>query len=60
MPTWKEEFHRLSEIEREAIAEWLKNGHASNAVVNAKETTNALLIKYQSAGCPAHDEEMPG
>ena len=59
MPTWREEFQRLSEIEREAIAEWQTNGQASNAVINAKEATSALLRRYQQHGNPAHDTPMP-
>lgn len=59
MTTWKEEFARLSEIERTAIENWKANPNACDAVINAKEATNALLRKYKRAGCPAHDAEMP-
>ena len=59
MATWNEEFARLSEIEGNAVDEWKANPHAANAVINAKEATNALLIRYQQAGCPPHDTEIP-
>lgn len=59
MPTWRHEFERLSEIEREAIAEWQRNRHASNAVIDAKDAAKAFLIRYQQAGCPPHESEMP-
>jgi len=59
MTTWKEEFARLSEIERTAIESWKANPNACDAVISAKEATNALLRRYERAGCPAHDAEMP-
>ena len=59
MTTWKEEFARLSEIERTAIESWKANRNACDAVISAKEATNTLLRKYKQAGCPAHDAEMP-
>lgn len=57
--TWKEEFARLSEIERTAIAKWKANRSACDDVIKAKEATNALLREYKRAGCPAHDAKMP-
>jgi hypothetical protein len=57
--TWQEEFLRLSEIERTAIENWKANPNTCDAVINAKEATNALLRKYKRAGCPAHDAQMP-
>ena len=62
MATWREKFARLSQIEEKAMDEWKGNANAntSNAVINAKEATNAFLIRYQSAGCPPHKTEMPG
>ena len=58
MATWREEFQRLSVIEREEIEKWTAGERNSNALINAKEATNAFLIKYQAAGCPAHNQEM--
>jgi hypothetical protein len=59
MATYREEFARLSEIEREAIEEWQVNGQASNRVINAKEAINAFLTRYMRDNCPPHDTEMP-
>ena len=59
MATWREEFKRLSDIEREAIEKWIAGEINSNAVINAAEATKALLIRYMATGEPDRDEEMP-
>jgi len=59
MTTWREEFARLSEVERQAMEKWQANGRASNLVYDAKEATNAFLIKYQQHNFPPHDAEIP-
>jgi len=60
MTTWREEFTRLSEIERQSIEQWQENGHASNLVISAKDETNAFLRRYASCNFPPHDTEMIG
>lgn len=59
MTTWREEFSRLSDIERDEIEKWKAGENNSNILINASEATKALLIQYQAAGEPPRDEEMP-
>ena len=59
MTTWREEFSRLSDIERDEIEKWKAGENNSNILINAGEATRAFLIQYQAAGQPPRDQEMP-
>jgi len=59
MATWREEFSRLSDVERDEIEKWKAGENNSNILINASEATKAFLIQYQAAGEPIRDQEMP-
>ena len=58
MATWREEFSRLSDIERDEIKKWIAGENNSNILINASEATKAFLVRYQAAGEPPRDQEM--
>ena len=60
MATWREEFERLSNIEIRELEKWKAGENNANAVINAGEATKAFLIRWEAAGQPSHNEEMPG
>ena len=59
MPTWQDEFVRLSELHRHEVERWLEGTRNHNLVINAGEDEKAFLIKWVSAGEPGRNEQMP-
>ena len=59
MTTWRQEFERLSAVEREEIGKW--KGGASNipALRQAMEAVSEFLRRYEQADLPERDQEMP-
>jgi hypothetical protein len=60
MHTWQDELIRLSELHRHEVERWLEGARNADLVINAGEAEKALLIRWQSAGEPPHNEQMPG
>ena len=58
MATWREEFKRLSDIEREEMGKWIADKNNSNNLINAAEAVKAFLLKYMAASEPGRDQEM--
>jgi len=59
MPTWQDEFVRLSELHRHEVERWLEGANNANAIINAGEAEKAFLIRWLSAGEPGLNEHMP-
>jgi len=59
MPTWQDEFVRLSELHRHEVERWLEGTRNHNLVINAGEDEKAFLTKWASAGEPGRNEQMP-
>ena len=59
MATWRQEFERLSAVEREESGKW--KGGASNIPVlrQARDAVGELLRQYEQADLPDRDQEMP-
>jgi len=59
MPTWQDEFVRLSELHRHEVERWLEGANNANAVIDAGETEKAFLIRWVTAGEPGRNEQIP-
>ncbi len=59
MPTWQDEFVRLSELHRHEVERWLEGANNANAVINAGEDEKAFMRRWLSAGEPSINEQMP-
>jgi hypothetical protein len=59
MPTWQDEFVRLSELHRHEVERWLEGARNANLVINAGEAEKAFLLRWQSAGEPSINQQMP-
>ena len=58
MPTWQDEFVRLSELHRHEVEKWLEGASNANLVIKAGESEKAFLIRWKSAGEPALNQQM--
>jgi len=52
MPTWQDEFVRLSELHRHEVEKWLEGTHNANLVIDAGDSEKAFLTRWMSAGEP--------
>ncbi len=59
MPTWQDEFVRLSELHRHEVEKWLEGASNANLVIDAGESEKALLLQWLAAGEPGRNENMP-
>ena len=59
MPTWQDEFVRLSELHRHEVEKWLEGARNANQVIDAGESEKEFLRRWQSAGEPALNQQMP-
>jgi len=59
MPTWQDEFIRLSELHRHEVERWLEGQGNANLVIEAGESEKAFLHRWLSAGQPALNKQMP-
>ncbi len=59
MPTWQDEFIRLSELHRHEVERWLEGTGNANLVINAGEAEKAFLLQWISAGEPGRNQQMP-
>jgi hypothetical protein len=59
MPTWQDEFVRLSELHRHEVERWLEGERNANQVINAGEAEKALLLRWLSAGEPSINQQIP-
>ena len=58
MPTWQDEFIRLSELHRHEVEKWLEGTRNANQVIDAGESEKAFLTRWMSAGEPALNQQM--
>ncbi len=58
MPTWQDEFVRLSELHRHEVEKWLEGASNANLVIDAGESEKALLLRWLAAGEPALNQQM--
>ncbi len=58
MPTWQDEFVRLSELHRHEVEKWLEGARNANQVINAGESEKAFLTRWMSANEPALNQQM--
>ncbi len=58
MPTWQDEFVRLSELHRHEVEKWLEGASNANQVINAGESEKAFLTRWMSANEPALNQQM--
>lgn len=59
MPTWQDEFVRLSELHRHEVERWLEGDDNANLVIDAGEAEKVFLLQWLSAGGPARNQQMP-
>jgi len=59
MPTWQDEFVRLSELHRHEVERWLEGTGNANLVIDAGETEKEFLLRWLSAGEPGRNQQMP-
>ena len=59
MPTWQDEFVRLSELHRHEVERWLEGTHNANLVIDAGESEKAFLLRWLSAGEPSLNQQIP-
>ena len=59
MPTWQDEFVRLSELHRHEVEKWLEGKHNANLVIDAGESEKVLLVRWMSAGEPDLNQQIP-
>jgi hypothetical protein len=58
VPTWQDEFVRLSELHRHEVEKWLEGARNSDQVINAGESEKAFLTRWKSSGEPALNQQM--
>ena len=59
MPTWQDEFVRLSELHRHEVERWLEGARNANLVINAGESEKAFLTRWIASGEPALNQQIP-
>ncbi len=58
MPTWQDEFVRLSELHRHEVEKWLEGTHNADLVIDAGESEKAFLTRWMSAGEPDLNQQI--
>ena len=58
MPTWQDEFVRLSELHRHEVEKWLEGVRNANLVIDAGESEKALLLQWLAAGEPGRNKQI--
>ena len=58
MPTWQDEFVRLSELHRHEVEKWLEGASNANLVIDAGESEKALLLRWLAAGEPGRNKQI--
>ncbi|MEE8429571.1 MAG: hypothetical protein V3S33_08740 [Gammaproteobacteria bacterium] len=58
MPTWQDEFVRLSELHRHEVEKWLEGASNANLVIDAGESEKAFLTRWMSAGEPHLNQQI--
>jgi hypothetical protein len=59
MATWRQEFERLSAVEREEIGRWKGGANNTQVLRQAMDAVSELLRQYEQASFPDRDQEMP-
>ncbi len=59
MPTWRDEFIKLSELHRDEVEKWLDGSLNANLVINAGEAEKNFMRQWLSAGEPNRNQQMP-
>ena len=59
MATWQDELIRLSELHRHEVERWLEGANNANDIINAGESEKSLMIRWQAAGEPGRNEQLP-
>ena len=59
MPTWQDEFIRLSELHRHEVERWLEGTRNANSVIDAGESEKAFMIRWMASGEPGRNQQMP-
>ncbi len=59
MATWRQEFERLSAVEREEIGKWKGGANNTQVLRQAMDAVGELLRQYEQASSPDRDQEMP-
>ena len=59
MATWRQEFERLSAIEREEVGKWKGGANNTQILRQAMEAVSELLRQYEQAGGPDRGQEIP-
>ena len=58
MPTWQDEFVRLSELHRHEVEKWLEGARNANLVIDACESEKAFLTRWVASGEPGRNKQM--
>jgi hypothetical protein len=59
MPTWQDEFIRLSELHRHEVERWLEGASNADLIIDAGEAEKAFLHRWLAAGEPSRNQHMP-
>jgi len=59
MSTWQDEFVRLSELHRHEVERWLEGANNANDIIDAGDSEKIFLLRWQSAGEPSRNQQMP-
>ncbi len=59
MPTWQDEFRRLSELHRHEVERWREGGNKPDDVIDAGEAEKGFLIRWLAVGVPSRNQQMP-
>ncbi len=59
MATWREEFTRLSDIHGETWQKFIHGENNQQAVHNSMDAVAEILRRWEAAGCPNREQEMP-
>ncbi len=59
MPTWRDEFIRLSELHQHEVKRWLEGTYNANLVIDAGEAEKEFMRQWLSAGEPSRNQQMP-
>ncbi len=58
MPTWQDEFVRLSELHRHEVEKWLEGASNAILVIDAGESEKAFLTRWMSADEPDLNQQI--
>ena len=59
MATWREEFTRLSDIHGKTWQKFIHGENNQQAVRNSMDAVAEILRRWEAAGCPDREQEMP-